>query len=405
MGGMGKQQRVDQDSQAVLTAGFAPMSRRRKLVFVINSIGEGGAERALDTVLRAVGDHAARYEMHLVLLDDEPERRILPALDGRHCLDARGSLLKSISRLRSCLDALQPDLVVSLLVRSNLANAVAGIGRPWRTILCERMHLSSHLAGRYTGAALRTLRLLPRLLYPRADLILAVSEGVQQDLIDTFGLAPSRTRTIHNPYDLDAITRAGAEQPVIALPERYMVAVGRLVEAKGFHDLIEAYRRADPAPSLVILGDGDQRQALEAQISTAGLTGRVLLPGFVEQPFAIMARARCLVSASRNEGFPNAIAEAMVLGRPVLATDCPSGPAELLGGVAVRPGEVVEAKYGLLVCNRDVDGLAKGLARIDDDALCARLGQAARGRMDDFRVAVIAARYWDTFDGVLAATR
>lgn len=167
------------------------MSARPRIVFVTNSIGSGGAERALDTILRAGGDRLERYELHLVLLDREREMRDLPALDGRHCLDAGGQLVPSVVLLRALLGRLQPHLVVGFLARANLAVAFSG-GR-WPRILCERMHMRSHLAGRYRGWRLRLIHRLMRAAYARATLILGVSQGVSDDLVATFGAPADST--------------------------------------------------------------------------------------------------------------------------------------------------------------------------------------------------------------------
>ncbi|TVV73596.1 glycosyltransferase [Sphingomonas solaris] len=379
----------------------APAGRPR-IVFVMNSILTGGAERALGTMLRTANGRLNQYEIHLVLLDREPDRRKMPQVDQRHCLDAGGSLWRSAARLDRLLKRLKPDLVVSLLVRSNYACALVGPRHAKATVLCERMHLGSHLAGRYRGMKLAALRLMPRLFYRRATRVLGVSEGVRRDLVDHFGVPETLTGTIPNGYYLDEIVAAGAQAPAIPLPPDYIVAVGRLVRAKGFSLLIEAYHRADPPVPLLILGEGTERAALQADIDRRGLGARIRLLGFLEDPFTIVSRAQFLVSASHNEGFPNAIAEAMVLGRPVLASDCPSGPAELLGGRSGGPGIVIEAPNGLIVPDHDVDALSAGLRRLTGDAaLRDRLGAAARRRMQDFSVGSVTSRYWDIFDRLI----
>jgi glycosyltransferase involved in cell wall biosynthesis len=369
---------------------------RRRILFVINSIGSGGAERALDTILRAGGDRLARYEAHLVLLDDKPEMRNMFPLDGRHCLDAGGGLIASVARLRRLLRRLQPDLVVAFLPRANLAAALSG--GPWRRILCERMHMGSHLAGRYQGWRLATIQQLMRAAYARATLVLGVSQGVSDDLIATFAAPADRVLTINNPYDLELIAAQAEKLPSIALPPNFLVAVGRLVAAKGFADLIRAYAMADPALPLLILGEGPDRAALAAQIQEACLSKRILMPGFLDDPWSVVGRARALLSASYNEGFPNAIAEALALGRPVLATDCPSGPAELLGAKAGAAGLVVEAPAGLIVPTGDIAALARGIAMLDDPALRARLCKTGMARMRNFKAERIAKQYWQVFD-------
>lgn len=374
---------------------FSCIRARPRIVFVINSIGSGGAERALDTILQAGGNWLARYEAHLVLLDDHPEMRDMPALDGRHCLDAGGGLIASVVRLRRFLHRLQPDLVISFLPRANLASALSG--GPWRRILCERMHMRSHLAGRYRGWRLAMIQRLMRAAYARATLVLGVSQGVSDDLIATFGAPAERVLTINNPYDLKLIADQAAKPPSIALPPVFLVAVGRLVAAKGFADLIQAYALADTALPLVILGEGPEQAPLAAQIREAGLSTRILMPGFLSDPWSVVGRARALLSASYNEGFPNAIAEALVLGRPVLVTDCPSGPAELLGAKAGAAGSVVQAPAGLIVPTGDIVALAQGIVMLDDPALRERLSTAATARMRDFKAEHIAEQYWQVF--------
>jgi glycosyltransferase involved in cell wall biosynthesis len=372
-----------------------------RIAFVINSIGAGGAERVLGHLLRTGETRADPCEIHLILLDREPEMRQLTGFTTKHVLDGRGRFGRSAMQLRGCLRRIAPDLVVSLLVRANVATVAATRNMPAKTILCERMHLGSHLAGRYRGARLAATRLLPRLLYRRADMVLGVSEGVRRNLVAEFGVPKDRTRTIHNPYDIEQIVADGAREPSIALPDDFVVAVGRLVAAKNFAMLIDAYKAARIDPALVILGEGPERPALERQIARSGLQDRILLPGFVENPFAIVRRARFLASASRNEGFPNGIAEAMALGRPIVSTDCPSGPAELLGGKAAATGEVVEARYGLLVADNDLGGMTIALQRMDEPALRSHYSAAARERIQHFRIQQVASEYWSLFDEML----
>src|SRR5438445_6110983 len=126
--------------------------------------------------------------------------------------------------------------------------------------------------------------------------------------------------------------------------------MGRLVSNKNFRLLIESYRSSGISENLVILGEGDERRNLERLISSFGLDGRVILPGYVKNPYPIIAGARLFVSSSNAEGFPNALIEAMVLGCPVVATDCNAGPMEILTRkMGPRCTEVTLAEYGILV--------------------------------------------------------
>ncbi|WP_230292136.1 glycosyltransferase [Croceicoccus sp. Ery5] len=373
-----------------------------RLAFVINSIGSGGAERVLDILLRNRPDWAADFEIHLIILDEEPKMRAMGEVDKVHVLDGRGSLLRSTRQLHRLLDEIAPDLVVSFLIRASLTAA----SWRWRkgsapVVVCERMHTSSHIAGRYGAIKSLALRVAIRFSYGWADRVLAVSRGVAADLAENFAVPKDRIAIVPNPYDPNAIAEAAKAEPAVDLPSSYIVAVGRLVAAKDFAVLIEAFADARPqlkGLQLVILGDGPERDALTVQIHRSGLEGMVHLPGYLANPLSAMARGQFLVSASRNEGFPNVIAEAMALSLPVIATDCPSGPAELLQGNAGAPGTVVKARAGLVVPmgDRRAMSLAMGMLAMDME-LAAELAQAGRRRIGDFPQEEVVAQYWSVF--------
>jgi glycosyltransferase involved in cell wall biosynthesis len=376
---------------------------RRTYVFVINSMGTGGAERVLVNLLGAMSEERrSRTSVHVILLDREVEMRELPAFVEKHVLDSRGSLVRSIVGLRRELWRIKPDLAVSFLVRANVASSFVcwSLGVP--SVLCERMHLSSHLAGRYGGLRLVAARALPRLAYRFATRAVGVSQGVTDDMIAHFGAYPRRTDTMVNPFDLAAIERDSKQLPELDLPNRFIIAAGRLEPAKAMDELIDAYLASGVEPALVILGEGSQRSELQARIDAAGSGGRIHLLGYARNPFAVMARAEAYVSASTNEGFPNAMVEAMALGLPVIATDCQSGPAEILAGVS-RLGcrEATFADHGVLVPEHNVEALSAAIrAVIGDPAKRADYADRARLRAEDFAMAPVAEKSWTLFDGI-----
>jgi glycosyltransferase involved in cell wall biosynthesis len=264
------------------------------------------------------------------------------------------------------------------------------------------MHLSSHLAGRYSGLRLAAARALPRMAYRFASRLVGVSQGVTDDMIARFGADPRRTDTMVNPFDLAAIERDSRALPEFDLPQRFLIAAGRLDPAKAMDTLIDAYLDSKVDPALVILGEGEERLRLQARIDAAGATGRILLPGYARNPFAILARAEAYVSASTNEGFPNAMVEAMALGLPVIATDCQSGPAEILAGVSnLGCRDVTFADHGVLVPEQDVGAMSAAIrAIIGDPARKSDYVRRSRARAQDFAIGPVAERSWALFDDI-----
>lgn len=377
----------------------APAPRRR-IAFVINSLGPGGAERVMTTILHSASPE--EWDVHLVLLDREEEHRLPPAFVTVHRLDCGMKLMTSIQQLTQALQGIKPDLIVSFLVRANVAAIVAGRRLKTPVIISERANLSAHLAGRYRGAKRSVAAMSSRLAYSRANFVIACSEGVKRDLVEHFGVSSARVEAIPNPFDLEQIVRDARDEPGLPLPERFMVSVGRLVESKGFADLIEAYAAADPDIPLLILGEGPDRGMLEDKVRLLRLEGRVQLPGYVKNPFAVLSRAEFYVSASHCEGFPNSLAEAMAVGLPAISTDCPSGPAEILAEVETTGTTIAfAAQYGVLVPVGDIASIAEALRMMGDAEFRSHYSAMSRERMRDFGVRTITARYWAAFRRML----
>jgi glycosyltransferase involved in cell wall biosynthesis len=234
-------------------------------------------------------------------------------------------------------------------------------------------------------------RYLPALLrraYPMADAVVAVSDGVADHLARTTGLPRAAIRTIHNPVvgpDLPALAAEPVDHPWFRPGGPPVVlGVGRLVAQKDFPTLLRAFaavRRRRPA-RLVILGEGTAaaRGALRSLAAELGCADDVDLLGFVANPFAYMARASAFALSSLHEGLPGVLIQAMACGCPVVSTDCPSGPAEILDG----------GRYGELVPVGDAEALGEVVLRAlaappERDLLTARA--------DLFSVDRAAARY------------
>jgi glycosyltransferase involved in cell wall biosynthesis len=262
----------------------------------------------------------------------------------------------SVVPLARFLRKRRPQVLVSGLIHGNLAvvlaaRMVGGI----KTLLTEHAPPRSLIAA-YGNWRFRVLPPLIRRLYPYADAVVAVSRGVREELLSMLPGGIS-VDLIYNPVVPDDVqklahadvTGAGAT----ALATRFILGVGRLSPEKRFDVLIRAFAKvaADQSMNLLILGEGPEREALQALVAELKLQDRVKLLGYVSNPFPYMRAARALVVTSEFEGFCNVLVEAMACGTAVVSTDCPFGPHEILQG----------GRFGRLVRIGDVEATAEAI--------------------------------------------
>lgn len=360
-------------------------------IFTHNLAG-GGAERMVVNLARGFSEEGHSVEIVLSsavgpFIEKVPDPvRVhdlgAPRVRGFPVL---GSLYPLIRYLRST----EPDVLLSLLSGPNviavLATRVANVGNS--VIVSERSHLSSAVQGSETV----TIKLLPILVqtaYPYADGIVPISEGVASDLTETCSLDRDWMDVIYNPVvtpELFELAEETVDHPWFSNEDfSVVIGVGRLTLAKDFPTLLRAFSqvRVDQEAKLVILGQGDERSTIDEQAASLGIEDDIWLPGFVENPFKYVSRADVFALSSAWEGFGNVLVESLACGTPVVSTDCPSGPAEILE----------DGRYGPLVHVGDDDALAEAIRNVLDDPIDSDL---LRKRASDFTYDQIANQYLD----------
>lgn len=310
------------------------MTDRKRITFFLDALHGGGAEKAVVNLLKGLAQ-TNEFDLDLVLATKEgpyldlvpPEIRIVDLNTGR--------AIKAILPLVSYLKVNRPWALIGNMGHVNVVASIARelSGIKTKLLLVEQNTLSAFQSKLKRAAV---VELFMKWLYPRADAVAGVSAGVARDLEQQLKLDKETVKVLNNPVvneDLISKSQVSLDHPWFAADAPpVFLAVGRLNPQKDFPNLLNAFawvRKQQPA-RLIILGEGETRQTLEAIVDNLGLADDVLLPGFVKNPYAYMKHSSCFVLSSQEEGLPTVLIEAMACGCPVVATDCPSGPDEIL---------------------------------------------------------------------------
>lgn len=347
-----------------------------RLAVVVSFSGEGGVEHMVVNLLKGFV-HLGVGQVDLLRVRAQgPFAPMVPP--GVQVLDLPGEhALSNVWPLASYLRQKRPQAVLAVKERTGRAVLLARklVGYQGRVVLRLGTHLSASLEDR--SFLIKVMRKFPlRLFYPLADAIIAVSQGVAKDVEQLVPWCRERIKVVANPViapemplqaslDVDLEWLQCKDLPVI-------MGAGRLTRQKDFVTLLRAFAllKEHKLARLIIFGEGRQRAVLQREIQDLSLEGLVLLPGFTENLYKYLARADLFVLCSRWEGSPNVLTEALALGVPVVATDCPSGPREILQG----------GRLGPLVPVGDVQALARAMEQTlahPLDRSCLQQGVAA----------------------------
>lgn len=309
----------------------------RVAMFLPSLVG-GGAERVMLNLATAFVDQG--MEVDLVLARAEGQY-LHDVPTNVRIIDLRATrVLLCLPNLVGYLRREHPQVVLAALDHANVIAIIAAkLARRSVPVIATIHNMPMGASGHAETLRARLTPLLTRTVYPLADAIVAVSEGVARNLLRSKGIAKRGVHVIYNPVVSHEMLVKAQEPVQFKWYEGIddvpvIIGVGRLTAEKDFETLIRAFSlvRKNRTVRLLIIGEGEERQRLETLVQELGLRDEVALPGFVENPYSYISRSRLFVLSSRSEGLPTALVEAAALGVPVISTDCPSGPAEVLRG-------------------------------------------------------------------------
>ena len=360
-----------------------------RIALAIPGLSGGGAERSVLRLARGLIEHGHAVDIlvfkKINTLEDEipPQAHQFILKPGRannfrdriHLARRFGfrilrflrrDLLGDARAVVAYIDEERPDCILPSLPRAKSATLLALCFTEQKPVIIPMMH--SVLMNRK-----RRFRKLYSILFPKADHIVTVSDGVADNLALELGIPRERISRIHNPADIaeiELLARAVPDHPWTSDDDPPIIlSAGRLARVKDFPTLLRAFRRVsrNREVRLIILGEGRWRKRLENMIRKMDMETIVSLPGWVSNPYAFMSRASMFVLSSKFEGLANVLIEALACGCPCVSTNCPAGPAEILDN----------GRFGSLVPVGNDSELAEAMERVldsppDKDALLAR---------------------------------
>jgi glycosyltransferase involved in cell wall biosynthesis len=343
-----------------------------RITLIVNSLAGGGAERAV--VLLAEGFLKRGYKVSVITIYTKEEdfyelsvgiERICIGIVGysSSIFQALLNNIRRLSALRKSIKKLDPDLILTFTEKINISTLIALLGTQYPIIINEQNNPQLNYVGRLWNQ-------LRWLVYPLAKKLVTPSQGVS----DCFPWIPARKKAvIYNPL-VPIIT---TQEPIqlsfnFNQSKNWIVAMGRLTYQKNFEMLLSAFAKiADRHPQwqLLIIGEGELRKKLENLRGELNLQDRVLLPGALKNPFPVLKQAKFFVLSSHYEGFGNVLIEALACGLPVISTNCPSGPSEI----------VRDEIDGILIDNENIHALTEAMDSLISDEI-KRQNLAARAR-------------------------
>ncbi|MBU9723082.1 MULTISPECIES: glycosyltransferase [Bacillaceae] len=334
-------------------------NEKKKVLFITPNLGGGGAEKVIVNILKFVDRKKIEPE-YLALNLVGPFVELLPEDIKVSDLQTE-KVSKSIIKLIKSINKSNPDIIMSTLSNLNLAILfIKPFLRRKTKIIVRQSNTLNKIFEQYPYWKKCIYKLSYSYLYRKADKIIVQSEGMKEDLLIMFPSLKDKVIRIPNPIDLNEISvklesvRKTSTEYNDGCKTIKIVAVGRLTYQKGFDTLLKAFKQLKknkPNIQLSIVGEGPLKGELKELTSKLDIMEDVDFKGFVNNPYEVIYNSDIFVLPSRYEGFPNILLEALACETKIVATDCKSGPREILGA----------NKYGTLVKVDDVNELSNAL--------------------------------------------
>lgn len=363
----------------------------KKIGLLISTLNAGGAERVVSRLSKIL---SSDYEIYLILFEDTYIKYeyagTLVNLDVKSSKNFFKQLISPIMRIKKLKQIKKDiglDMVISFLDSPNIVNVLAKSAK-CKTIISIRNYTE---IDKKQNMKVNILNFIIGKLYKKADKIIAVSKLIKDNVVEKYKIDYEKVEVIYNPYDIDEITELSQEKIEIENREfmksdKILISVGRQMYQKGYWHLIKAFslvKVSHPDVKLVFVGREEQKEQIVNLIRMLNLQNDVLIVGHNSNPFKYIKKSYAYILTSLFEGFPNALVEAMACACPVIASDCKSGPREILDekqDIHKKIEQPEYASYGILVpelsmkedwnnksCDNTERKLAEAIIKLLDD--------------------------------------